>query len=172
MPITGWLGLGWLAGDVFAEAVGYERPAVIMAVGEHASLPRIAGITGPPGQFLTHGGLFDAVSAGHCLLSWSWAPTRIAVPGHVPAPDDPPALDRFDQRCDFPSTDYMLRFVSPVEHAVNANNMIGGISAFAIEKNHVLGQLNGQIVSAGCRLVLVDGCFHARAVYAKRGAAA
>lgn len=76
------LGTGVTNFGVFSEVTGYTRPAVSLTGtatgGLTQALGAITGITGPSGNAIRYGAIFDAITGGNCLCRWHWTlATRI-----------------------------------------------------------------------------------------------
>jgi hypothetical protein len=152
--LSGYLALGTgIVNDAFVEASGYTRVPFVSAVSNHdpvhQTLLRIPGLTGEPDDWLTVGAVFDAETAGHCLGWWSWAPTRIVLPGT------------------FPQTDAIVSFSHPVTLAINFSRS-GRTADLDIPRGASIGSVNWNTITTGCRLLVTGGRLIARASAAKR----
>jgi hypothetical protein len=159
--LAGWMALGTgIVSDVFVECKTYDRRPFVSARDgtdpTHQTLLPIRGVTstaGEPDDCIVVGAVFDSETGGHCLGWWSWAPTRIVLPGT------------------FPQLDAIVSFSHPVTLAINFSRS-GRTADLDIPRGAPIGSVNWNTITAGCGLLVTGGRLIARASAAKRPAAA
>ena len=141
MPIsvTAWLSLGLaVRGSKMVEVSGANR--VPVAISGEDALPQINGITGPEAPIL-FAGLYDAVKGGRLLMHWPLIPPFCLTTSGV-----------------WQGEEIRTVWDQPTQHALNkwrAPNIPD--RSFAIASGQRLGTVNGQPVTAACRLAVCDG---------------
>ncbi len=136
VSIVGWLGLGTtFRHHKLIEPPAYTRPPVALT-GEDM-LPSISVSGGPP-AIIQWGGIFDAPKAGRLLMYWIWTPPYSPSPG----------LWR--------GLETRLIYNLPVQQALN-RCLLPDPPPFSVGVGNQLATLNGQMVTAACRLAVADG---------------
>jgi hypothetical protein len=154
-----WLGVGCMEDGAFREYVGYTRPT-FMAGGDPVvgRVERFAAPTAPAGAPISHGALFDTASGQRHLLTWRWLPDHAVIPGLS-------AIGPFDVRpsSTFAPLDIIITWTMPTLHALNASVGSGAVDKVTIPRGTVVGEFNGQPLTASVRLATIGGTSVARA---------
>jgi hypothetical protein len=142
--IIGFLQLGSaIDDDEFVPVAAYPRATIVLRPGEQTSVPAIHPdpAAEPPvvgGLMLTHAAVFDSQLDGTLLL---WFPL-VGPFSETPWP--------------YPVSAPRLDCAARITHAMNAT-MFGGRSEIIIEDGEGFATVDGQPVTAGCRLVICNG---------------
>jgi hypothetical protein len=149
--LSGYLALGvGIERELLIECQNYVRPAFISAVhgGDptQQTLLRVPDVPGfEVGDQVTVGGIYDSEVAGHCLGWWDWKPVRVELPGT------------------FPQLDIIVQFSHLVTLAINSTSATGRTAELDIPRGAAIGSVNGNPITAGCRLLVSNGRLIARA---------
>jgi len=112
------------------------RGARIALTGED-QFPTVHNIGGPP-AIIQWGGAFDAPKAGRLLMFWIWTPPYSEAPGI------------------WRGVETRLLFNLPVQQALNRCKLPDP-PEFSVGVGNQIATLNGQMVTAACRLSVADG---------------
>jgi hypothetical protein len=159
MRLKGWLALGFGVDDgALIEAHAYPLQPFLSAgrdIEEHPTMRGVPGVN--DGRLITHAGIYDAAEMGNCLASFGLLPLWIRAPA------------------DYPAMAYRIDYDLSVQlaHNVTAYGSPGMVANLVIGRGKGFGAVNGQLMLAGCQLIVVGGQLIARDGYvAKHSAAA
>jgi hypothetical protein len=159
--VSGFLGFGRFVTrrDHFIEAPGYGRHPIIAGGPDHIAEfgPFACAESGPLFE-VTHGGIYNAVEGGHLLAWFPLLPPFVVTPEPIPRTQLRVFLDSVVQQA--------------VHRSQHSEHDPLSEDEPDIARGQYLGTANCQELRAGIRLVVSNGCFHARANFRRPAVAA